>query len=500
MKAAFKNFLDFILSFIKPKKMIRYRNINLFLIVLIFLGCMLLCAGVSNLSLINYVKRNKENFRLYPEVYNLEYEGGIELPKFSINDETGGMTNFSKGSEEDNVYEIKFNLEDGKTLNLTIVYEDKVFVNDDEKTPHDDRLTNFDLNGYYNYLPKRNENGELLEQDMLLIINNELIYYMFNHGTDTIMNESGNYNRYLESTGWDIMESKFTLPKDESEIVYKEDKTIDYSKWTLTAKRGETVTFGDKTYYAHKTGERAYFLPNGASELVENAYGVYDIRKWTRLAANENESVFVEGVEYKAECRLSPNVHEIYVSNSTTRVGVFSLYQAKQLGVNFGDIENGKYPVNPAKIVEGIATLMVNSGANQLQYYNFFYAIIFIIFMPLLWTFATWAMGKKYGELTRFKEYYAICSVSFIVPSILVALFTIFVQPYAFIAQYAMFIQVAFYIFCIFKMNNVTRKPENKNNNNNGNNNNQPKKEEVVDLEVQTENVQERVARTAQME
>lgn len=502
MKNFFKKVLDFIASFLLPKKMIRYRNINLFLIVLIFLGCMLLCAGVSNLSLISYVKRNKENFRLYPEVYNLEYDGGIELPKFTIDDKTGGMTNFSKGSEEDNIYDIKFNLEDGKVLNLTIVYEDKVFVNDDEKTPHDDRLTSFDLNGYYNYLPKRDENGELLEQDMLLIINNELVYYMFNHGADIVKNADGTYNRYLESAGWDIMESKYVLPKDETEIAYtdSEKKVLDYSKWTKVASRSDSVTFGDVTYKAYKTGERAYYLPNDESELVQNSYGVYDIRKWTRLAENKDESVFVGGVEYKAECRLNANVHEIFVSDSTTRVGVFSLYQAKQYGINFGDLENGKYPVNPAKVVEGISTLMVNNGANQLQYYNMFYAVIFVFFMPILWTFATWAMGKKYGELTRFKEYYAICSISFIVPSLLVALFTIFVEPYAFIAQYAMFIQVAFYIFCIFKMNNVNRKPVDKNNQNNQNNNNKPKQEEVIDLEVKTESVQQRVSRTAQME
>ena len=43
-------------------------------------------------------------------------------------------------------------LEDGKTLNLTIVYEPNVYVNDDEKTEYDDRLTNFDLNDKFSEL------------------------------------------------------------------------------------------------------------------------------------------------------------------------------------------------------------------------------------------------------------------------------------------------------------------------------------------------------------
>ena len=80
-----KKVLDFILSFIVPKKMKRYRNLNIFLIVLIFLGCALLCAGVSNLALEGYVKRNKENFRLFSETYDLPSGNEEVLPKFNLN-------------------------------------------------------------------------------------------------------------------------------------------------------------------------------------------------------------------------------------------------------------------------------------------------------------------------------------------------------------------------------------------------------------------------------
>lgn len=500
MKDVFKKILDFILSFIQPKKMIRYRSINLFVIVLLFLSCMLMCAGISNISLLNYVKRNKENFRLFPEVYDLQYDGNVSLPKFTIDDKTGGLTNFTIGSEEDNVYELQFNLKDETKFNLTIVYEPNVYVKDLEHTVHDDRISSFDLNGYYNYIPKRDQNGKLLEKDMLVIIHNELVYYIFNHGFDVEKNETGNYTRYLEITGWDIMEGTYMLPKDASEIAYTDDKqkTLDYYKWSVPAKPGEQVTIGDVKYTA--TYVRSYFLPANETELVPNSYDVYDIRKWTKLATNKNETIFLGDEEFKAQPRLKSNIHEIFVSEDKTRVGVFSLYQAKQLDVNFGDLENGKYPVNPALVVEGMANLMVNSAANQLQMYNFIYAIIFIIFMPLLWTFATWAMGKKFGELTRFKEYYAICSISFILPSILIALFTVFVEPYVFIAQYAMFVQVAFYIFCIFKMNNQNRKPEKNNDNNKNNNNSNTKKEEVIDLKVNSESIRERISKTAQME
>ena len=47
-------------------------------------------------------------------------------------------------------------------------------------------------------------------------------------------------------------------------------------------------------------------------------------------------------------------------------------------------------------------------------------------------------------------------------------------------------------------MNNINRKPADKNNQNNQNN--KPKQEEVIDLEVKTESVQQRVSRTAHME
>lgn len=493
-----KKFLDFISSFVLPKKMMRYRNINFFIIVLIFLGCMFLCVGTSNLGLTRYIKNNKDSFRLFNEVYDLSSEEKVNLPRFSIDESKSVITNFTIGEEVDNVYELSFPLEDNKTLNLTLVYEPNVKINDDEATSHDDRILNFDINGYYYHLPKRTQDDELLEQDMLLVITNELIYYIFNHGCDLVKNTDGNYNKYLESTGWNIMETKYVLPANAEEIIYSdaEKKNIDYSKWTKIAKRGEEISIDGVTYKAYDTKEIAYFLPANKDEIVINAYGDIDITKWTKLAEKAEETTFVDGVEYSTKTRINNNLHEVFVSDTSTRVGVFSLYQAQNLGINFGDLGNGVSTIEKKIVVEAIADLMVNSGASQLQYYNFFYALIFILFMPLLWTFATWAMSKKYGELTRFKEYYAICSVAFIVPSIIVALFTFIAQPYCFIAQYAMFLQVAFYIFAVYKINNINRKA---NTPQNPTPSSKPQKEAIIDLKVETTPIQER-PRSAQME
>ncbi len=494
-----KKFLDFILSFVLPKKMIRYRNINFFMIVLIFLGCTLLCVGSSNLTLDQYVKNNKESFRLFEEIYDLPNSEAIELPRFTIDETTDGINNFITGEKEDNVYEISYSLDNGKTLNLTLVYEPYVYINDNEETSHDDRFLNFDINGYYNHQPARDENDELLEEDMLFVINNELVYYIFNHGMDLVKDESGTFTKYLESTGWNIMETRYVLPKDETEIFYTDadNKSLDYSKWTESAVRGQKVEIDGVTYTSYDTEEIAYYLPNGKDEISLNAYGDIDITKWTKFASSKDEKVFVDGVEYSAQTRINKNLHEVFVSDNSTRVGVFSLYQAEKLGINLGNLGDGVSHIDPKLMVEAIGDLMVNSGGSQLQYYNFFYAIIFILLMPILWTFATWVMSKKYGELTRFKEYYAICSIAFIVPTILVSIFTLLFQPYCFIAQYAMFIQVAFYIFVIYKINNSNKKTTNQKN--------QPlspsnKNEQVIDLKVETTPIQEKVSKTAQME
>ena len=478
-----KRILDFILSFVMPSKIKRYRSLNIFLIVLIFLGCALLCAGVSNLSLERYVKRNKENFRLFSETFELPSGNEEILPKFTLNQTTFEIEDFA-GND---LYEATFDLEDGTKLNLTLVYEPDVYINDLEETPYDDRIIDFNIIDYYNYVPERDANGNLREKNMLVIITAELIYYFNNHGYDLNKGADGNYTRYLESTGWSIMEKKCVLPKDESEIVYldEEKKELDYSKWTVNARLGDVATLGGKTYVAYNTQEDAYFLPATSSEI--------NLSDWS-LTCNKDDEITHNGVVYKAKTKISRNLHDVFISEGTQRIGVFSLYQASKLGINFADLNgDGKATTDMKLVVEAIGNLMVNMGVNQLSNYNTIYAIIFIVILPLLWTFGLWMMSRKFGELTRVKEYYAICSVSYIVPSLLVALFTVFAQPYAFIAQYAMFVQLAFYIFMVYKINN----PKTKKNDTNLNNS---QKAETVDLKVETKTVTEIKSRAAQME
>lgn len=481
-----KKVLDFILSFIVPKKMKRYRNLNIFLIVLIFLGCALLCAGVSNLALEGYVKRNKENFRLFSETYDLPSGNEEVLPKFNLNQKTYSIEDFAG---EQKIFETTFTLEDSSELNLTLVYEPDVYINDLSETKHDDRIIEFNIIDYYNYVPERDADGNLKEKNILVIITAELIYYFNNHGYDLYKNAEGSYTRYLESTGWSIMESKHVLPKDESEIVYldTEKKELDYSKWTLSASLGDTTTIGDTTYVAYATGEDAYFLPATSSEV--------NLSDWS-LSCNKDDTITHNGVEYQAKTKINRNLHNVFVSENTQRIGVFSLYQASKMGVNFSDLNGDNKATTDMKlVVEAIGDLMVKTGVSQLENYNTIYAMIFIFIMPLLWTFALWVMSRKFGELTRFKEYYAICAVSYIVPSILTALFTLFSQPYAFIAQYAMFIQLGFYIYMVYKINNPKVK-----NNNNTSSTNKIQERPAVDLNVKTEKVTEIKSNAAQME
>ena len=464
-----KKVLDFILSFIVPKKMKRYRNLNIFLIVLIFLGCALLCAGVSNLALEAYVKRNKENFRLFSETYDLPSGNEEVLPKFNLNQKTYSIEDFAG---EQKIFETTFTLEDSSELNLTLVYEPDVYINDLSETKHDDRIIEFNIIDYYNYVPERDADGNLKEKNGPI---GEYLDY--------------SYTRYLESTGWSIMESKHVLPKDESEIVYldTEKKELDYSKWTLSASLGDTTTIGDTTYVAYATGEDAYFLPATSSEV--------NLSDWS-LSCNKDDTITHNGVEYQAKTRINRNLHNVFVSENTQRIGVFSLYQASKMGVNFSDLNGDNKATTDMKlVVEAIGDLMVKTGVSQLENYNTIYAMIFIFIMPLLWTFALWVMSRKFGELTRFKEYYAICAVSYIVPSILTALFTLFSQPYAFIAQYAMFIQLGFYIYMVYKINNPKVK-----NNNNTSSTNKIQERPAVDLNVKTEKVTEIKSNAAQME
>ena len=116
--------VDFILSFILPRKMVRHRDMNIFIAVLLFFVCFFVAIGSSNYVGASYIRKHEQEVLLYSELKNLPDETQITL--FPVETEkTEAGTKQIKFDANIHLKRITHRsvLEDGTILNLLIVYD-----------------------------------------------------------------------------------------------------------------------------------------------------------------------------------------------------------------------------------------------------------------------------------------------------------------------------------------------------------------------------------------
>ncbi len=398
---------DLLLSFILPRKMYKYHDMKGLYSVLIFLISMMILLFSVNITAEKHMTKviqtiDFENNQYYPtsgynglpkyKIVQAKSSGGLYLDVEEASS-TGGTDNFR------GVYNIV--IKNGKTgcenetVYLTVLFLEDLdpFASENPTFTIDKDF--FDLEGYLNQEIKEGESH------ILYVFTKKAYYYMFNFGK--IKNDSGEY--------------------------------VDNSNIRTDA------------YQLNDDGSYKYYLPKDASELVVNEFGDYDVSKWTVLTTEgETETIDINGE--------SVTVSSTRKRNENIR---FAISQGEYLysNVDYEKINAENDYVNVSRDVmaflKGDYKLMVEADANiQKNMYAFFALLINVIF-PLFWVLVTWLLSRKF-VMNKFREYYAIAAIIYLVSSFLGAILGFFMSFDRLILIIVVF-ELIYYIIATFRIN-----------------------------------------------
>ena len=399
---------NFILSFILPRRMEEHRDMNLFIVVLLFLLSMIICAGVPASRLEKVIKKNYlADCYVFPGTYEATFDKPA-LPTFTVVD--GEIESYQLVNDQ-KVYEIPYTLEDGTKVNLTIVYQ---FDVDDE---HGIDKQVFSMDDYLRTNPF-NEDHTIKQKDVLVVFTKTGLYYIFNHGYNLnyISNPEGkldNYS-YLNVQTW-----------------------RETDNWSIFEHDLKNNTDGTTTFTQY------YYHPKDQAELDNDPTG----KTWTDIRTNNYKK---EGLsDYTPYQKINNNLFELFNYNGSSNVGMYSYKTLEVLGDDYLTFND-----NPLTEFSDLLVMDLNSSVRTYSYIlSFFYVMI----LPIVWVLIVWLIMRKNGELVRFREYYAIASISFLVPSIIIGIVGFFI-PYQIIARFAMILHAAYFFICVSRINSMNNK------------------------------------------
>ena len=401
-----------------------HRDMNLFIAVLLFVLSMIICAGIPAKRLTKVIKNNYlTDCYVFDGTYDAEFEKPT-LPTYEI--VNGEVSNFTLVNDK-KVYDLVYKLKDESTINLKIVYQLDV---DNE---HGIDRNVFDVDDYLSQNPF-NDDHSLKQKDVLAVFTKTGMYYIFNHGYSYgyVNNKEATLEQahYLNVQAWE-----------------------DTGKWSIYEHSLETVD-GKEVYTPY------YVHPANAEELKK------DPKNWTLIDPSEKP---LNGLDYVPKQRINNNLYNLFHYSGTPNVGYYSYKTLETLGSDYLTFDE-----NP---LAEMSDLLVMDLQSSIRTYNYILSFFYVVVLPLIWVLIVWLVMHKNGELTRFREYYAIASVSFLVPSIIIGIVGFFI-PYQLISRFAMILHAGYYFVCASRINSMSKnKPD------------APKqkfvKEEVIDVEAE---------------
>ena len=412
----FKRFMGrlgaFLWSFINPKRMEVHRDMNLFIVVLVFLMCGMLCAGVPSLRLTKVVKDKYLNeCYVYEDAYQAELVDfdARTLPKFVLNSSNAASQATVEGYQE---YDLVYKSADNELpINLKIVYElDK---------DRDDELS-FDLNAYLSDAPF-DANKNLKSRDILVVYTDQILYYIYNHG----------YNDAYAKTGEDASIEDY-------HYLYVKSWASS-NKWSLYD--CYEADGGVLTPYL-------YFPAEDETDLDSTKWTVKMVAEYDNDGNLINSEKTIDGKTYKGVFHYTKKINKIFTYEEKLNVGVYSYLELEGNDTTYRNLANP---------LQTYADMMVTSSVTSVRVYSYILAAFYVVVLPIMWVLVMWLILHKNGELQRLREYYAVGAAAMVLPSIATAIVGLWI-PYTIISRIAMIVQAVWYFVVCTIINTSKRR------------------------------------------
>lgn len=405
-----KKVKEFLIALIVPRKMIKFKGLNVFLsFVLLIIGTYIAMGSTLAVAekyvIDNYTVFNGETLK--------EEDKILKFDNFSINDKsyefTATLIDNDKG-----IYHSKYEMTDSNTLDLTIVFDDSINILEEVSEENTKELKYFDLEGYYNQ--KQDENTKYV-----------LIIYTKRHLL------------YLGDLGKKFVDGKYEVLDSSTNSIFEKDESGNY----------------------------VYYLPASKDELVlsEQYPSCYDTTKWTRKVVGVEAEI---DFEYDGIIDIEPVRRHKKVVNDAIYSNYSRCYLYSDLILN-GIEDLNLSEVSVKSYFNGLYSSILSIETNNEKAYNTLVAFLAVIIMPLFIVLITWLFFKGY-VLHKFREYFAIYSITYATLSVVAFIIGFFIEYFTFFVIWWI-AQICYYFFVTLRINTMPEEKDDNNNNNSNNNN-----------------------------
>lgn len=248
--------------------------------------------------------------------------------------------------------------------------------------------------------------------------------------------------------GFDLNEYLSFIPFNEDHTLKQRDVLVVYTK--------------DILYYIFNHGYTLGYMNNSEANLEDYHYinipTWVGVNNWTlyeaKLDADGNLVKDASGeIIYKTDTDgnkiYKTNLNELFTCGSNTSIGIFSYLELQEADINFNELSK------TTPLFE-LTDIIIYSCESSVKLYSFILSIFYNFLLPLLWIFVMWLILHKGGELTRFREYYAICACTMILPSIITAIVGLFI-PFTIFAKFSMIVEAVWFFIVVSIINSMKR-------------------------------------------
>lgn len=423
-------FKQFILSLIIPHRMVRFKDMSIFIsLILLLLGCVVSVFS-SNARMYKYVKND-----IVHSDYSKIIEEDIKIEDVSIKVDNNGKATYTYPKGTNGVY--TQTLKDDKTnYEVTVVFGDVV---QDENAKEDDFYRNIYLNNFniddfvFYHQNNRKENTVYL---LYLFTDYSVIHlydlgqvkegesYVSNYTSYTLKTQSVDPNagifKNLLGTGY-VVNENYYLPKDETEVV----------------------------------------LSSYASSENNDKYN-YSVTNWSQAASkDETKTLTIDGKEVIVKAMPKHG----RVVNGENYLGInfilpFSMtYQDLQA---FGNLEGFKldsFNTSLKTFVDGFFESRVFLQTDSNKGFLLVIAIFIFIIIPVVFALFVWLFTRRRG-MPSFKNYFNIVSIIQFYLAIMFFIIGWFVNilQVTLIIVLGLLMMLWYYVFVIYQITNRIEK------------------------------------------